>query len=176
MTIPSPDAPGRAPPDFDDFCAREHPRLVGAIGLYCGDPALAEDLAQEALARACLRWQTVGSLALPSAWVHRVAINLAHSYFRRQAVRRRLEPLLHGREEHVDADAGDALAVREALAALKPRTRLAIVLRYYLDYSVADTADTMSVPPNTVKTLVRRGLAEMQQTLNVNDTEAAGHA
>jgi RNA polymerase sigma-70 factor (ECF subfamily) len=37
--------------EFAAFCAEEHPRLVGALSLYCGDRAVAEELAQDALSR-----------------------------------------------------------------------------------------------------------------------------
>jgi DNA-directed RNA polymerase specialized sigma24 family protein len=35
--------------EFAAFCIKEHPRLVGALSLYCGDRVLAEELAQDAL-------------------------------------------------------------------------------------------------------------------------------
>lgn len=38
------------------FCHREYARLVGALTLYCGDGDVAQELAQEALVRACERW------------------------------------------------------------------------------------------------------------------------
>src|SRR5258705_12056680 len=69
--------------DFDSFCRGVHPRLVGAMTLYCGDGAAAEDFAQEALARAYRDWATVSQLDAPEAWAHRVAMNLAHSWYRR---------------------------------------------------------------------------------------------
>lgn len=55
------------------FCRREHPRLVGAVTLYLGDRDVAEDIAQEALARACAAWGRVRRMRAPGAWVHRVA-------------------------------------------------------------------------------------------------------
>ena len=63
MTVPRPEAiVEEAPPvarSFDEFCVRVHPRLVGALGLRTGDAQLAEDLAQEALARAYRSWDVV---------------------------------------------------------------------------------------------------------------------
>ena len=70
-------------------CEREHARLVGMLGLYCGDGAVAEDLAQEALIRLCRDWRKVRKLEAPERWLYRVAINLAHSHFRRAATERR---------------------------------------------------------------------------------------
>ena len=153
--------------EFDDFCATEYPRLVGAVGLFCGDRHVAEEVAQEALLRAFLRWSAVSGMDYPSAWVQRVAFNLATSHFRRVAMRRRRDPPVVLVEHH-DPDSTSAMAVREALQALRPRARMAVVLRYYLDYSVAQTAATMNLRENTVKTLVRRGLAEMAPLLAVD--------
>lgn len=75
----------RAPADLAAFCRLEHPRLVGTLGLYTGDADLAEELAQDALLRACRDWDRVRTFAAPGAWVHRVAINLANSAFRSRA-------------------------------------------------------------------------------------------
>ncbi|MPZ91460.1 MAG: hypothetical protein GEU68_07510 [Actinobacteria bacterium] len=45
-----------APPDLIALCRRLYPELVGVLGLYCGDRAVAEELAQEWLARVCRDW------------------------------------------------------------------------------------------------------------------------
>jgi DNA-directed RNA polymerase specialized sigma24 family protein len=73
---------------LDAFCRREYRRLVGALSLYCGDPSVAEEVAQEALYRACRRWSQVSQIQAPGAWVHRVAINIANSAYRRRLVLR----------------------------------------------------------------------------------------
>jgi RNA polymerase sigma-70 factor (ECF subfamily) len=65
------------------------PRLVGALALHCGDRGTAEELAQEALARAWQRWTQVQQMQNPSAWIYRVAFNLATSWFRRRAAETR---------------------------------------------------------------------------------------
>ncbi|MGH9065869.1 MAG: sigma factor [Acidimicrobiales bacterium] len=44
-----------APEDLVRLCAAVHPRLVRVLYLHCGDGGVAEDLAQEALLRACAR-------------------------------------------------------------------------------------------------------------------------
>src|SRR4051794_13600101 len=110
----------------DEFCRRLHPRLVGALRLHCGDPSLAEELAQEALARAWERWRTVAAMDNRDGWVFRVAWNLANSHLRR----RRLERLTASRrtvgEAETSADATDAVAIRAAVAQLPNRERAAV--------------------------------------------------
>ena len=83
------EAPTGDEADIDAFCRRTHPRLVRTLAAATGDAALADELAQEALARAWERWSHVRTLDLPEAWCYRVAINLARSQFRRRAAARR---------------------------------------------------------------------------------------
>lgn len=113
-----------------EFCRREHPRLVGALSLYCGDPGVAEELAQEALIRAADRWAQVGQMAAPGAWVHRVAMNLCGSWFRRKRADRRAIARVGAERPYPPAGVdGDAVAVREAVARLPVRHRRVVVLR-----------------------------------------------
>lgn len=148
-----------------DFCRAEHPRLVGAMSLYTGDVALAEEIAQEALARACGRWPHVREMAAPGAWVHRVAINLANSHFRRAVLERRVrgELAAPGRRAP-DLDDTSAIAVRVAVAALPRRQRTAVVLRYFLDLPVRDVADVMGCREGTVRALTSQAITALRQT------------
>jgi len=127
-----------------------------------GVRAEAEDCAQEALARALVRWDKVEPYA--PAWVARVSINLALDAIRS---RRRAERL--GRvaptaiEETEVAERRRDLAV--ALAALPKRQREAIVLRYLVDLPEAEAAGAMGCTVGTVKSTVARGLDRLQTEL-----------
>jgi RNA polymerase sigma factor (sigma-70 family) len=149
-----------APDDLTAFCRREWPRLVGALSLYTGDAALAEELAQEAVARACRQWRSVRRMDAPGAWLHRVARNLAHSHFRHERVVARHAGQLA--PAGVTADDADAVALRLAVAALPERERDAIVLRYYVGCSVRETATVLDCPEGTVKTLTHRAVAMLR--------------
>jgi RNA polymerase sigma factor (sigma-70 family) len=150
-------------PDLDAFCLREWPRLVGALSLYTGDAGVAEDLAQETLARVCYRWEKVRELEAPGAWAHRVAMNLAHSHFRRATRRRALEQhAAESRAVHEEGDLDVAMLVRAAVVRLPRRQREALVLRYYADLSVRAVAEILRCPENTVKTLTRRAIAGLR--------------
>ena len=124
------------------FCHRVRPRLVGMLSLLCGDGDTAEELAQETLARVWLRWSRVRELDEPLAiaWTYRVGINLANSWLRRRVAERRAHARLAARATgaHIDSDSADAVAVRQAVAALPRRQRTALVLRYYADLPVAE--------------------------------------
>ena len=54
------------PPELEVFAAREMPRVVGTLALYCGDRDVAEELAQEALVRICRDWERVRGMDHPA--------------------------------------------------------------------------------------------------------------
>jgi RNA polymerase sigma factor (sigma-70 family) len=142
--------------DFEAFAREEFPRLVGAIGLYCGDRAVAEELAQEALLRALRRWERVGRLQRPGAWTYRVALNLATSHLRRRRLERAFEQVLSRsdrREDPPDEHLAEKLLLRQALAVLPPRQRAVVVLRYYLDLPARDTAAALGISNGSVRVL-----------------------
>jgi len=157
--------------DLVAFCQAQHPRLVGALGYYTGDRDIAEELAQDALLRAVRDWDRVSTFDSPQAWVHRVAINLANSSFRRAAAKRRADRRLgptHTR--HDDPYTPIAVSVRSAVSSLPDKMRVVIVLRYFADMSVRETASTLGVPEGTVKTLTHRGLERLRQA-GLHDVE-----
>jgi RNA polymerase sigma-70 factor, ECF subfamily len=69
--------------DFEAFFAAAYPRLVRQLFAVVGDVGEAEDVVQEAFARAALRWQRIGAYDDPEGWVRRVALNRARSNLRR---------------------------------------------------------------------------------------------
>jgi RNA polymerase sigma factor (sigma-70 family) len=162
-----------------EFCRREWPRLVGSLSLDVGSRELAEDLAQETLARVCTHWRRVRRADSPSAWAHRVAFNRAKSHGRRPATWARVQPRAVDRPiGAVDPDRATVLAVHDALATLSDAQRQALILRYFADLSVRDTAAAMRCPENTVKTHTRRALDALRASgllddvIDIDDLEA----
>lgn len=154
------------PGDATAFCAAEYPQLVRALSLYVGDADVAEELAQEALLRACRQWAKVSRLESPGGWTWRVATNLANSHFRRRrAARRAHQRLGTDAGTHHDPDGGDAVAVRQAVAALPERQRTALVLRHLYDLSAPDTAARMGISPDAVRSLTKRAVKSLRDRL-----------
>ena len=141
--------------DFDSFYAAVFARLVGQLAVVTGDPYEAEDVVQEAMARAASRWARLRAYHAPEAWVRRVAFNLAVSGHRR--TRRRLAALLRlGPPAPVPPVSVDALALVEALQELTLAHRQVIVLYYLADLPVEQVAHELSVPVGTVKARLAR--------------------
>jgi RNA polymerase sigma factor (sigma-70 family) len=166
-----------APPDLVSFCEEQHPRLVGMLGLYCGDRSVAEELAQEALMKACRDWRRVRSKDDPAVWVRRVAFNLTNSYFRRKlAERRARERLASQAVPDAEPDPAVTMSIRHAIVALSRRQRTAVILHYYLDMPFPDVADFMDVPLSTAKSLASRGIARLRTSSDLFELKEARDA
>jgi RNA polymerase sigma factor (sigma-70 family) len=153
-----------------EFCRDEWPRLVGSLSLYVGSRELAEDLAQETLVRVCGHWRRVRTADSPSAWAHRVAFNLAKSHGRRGTTWARVRARVATSPiASVDSDRATAIAIRDALGSLPEVQRKALILRYFADLSVRETAEAMRCPENTVKTHTRRALDALRFSGLVDD-------
>jgi RNA polymerase sigma factor (sigma-70 family) len=155
--------------DCEDFVVRIGPRLVGSLTLFCGDRLLAEEFAQEALARTIERWGQVGMMDSPEAWTYRTAFNVARSSFRRSAAERRARDRLP--QTAPLPDAAESIAVRDAVRMLAPRQRAVIVARFYLGLDVAETARALGCRPGTVRAHTFKALAHIRSTVLMDAEE-----
>jgi RNA polymerase sigma factor (sigma-70 family) len=154
--------------DPGEFCALIGPRLVGSLTLFCGDRSIAEECAQEALARAIERWDRVRLMSSPEAWTYRTALNLVQSSFRRSALERRARHRLVAPDALPDTT--DAIAVREAVRALPERQRAVIVARFYLGLDVNETARVLGCRTGTIKAHTSKAVARLR-ALGLLDVE-----
>ena len=154
---------------FWEFVAGRRGRLVRTAYLLTGDHGLAEDFVQDALIRAYRNWHRIRKADQPEAYVRRIVVNLANSWWRR-ALRHRthvawqLPDRPDDRDAHAAVDRDDALW--RALARLPAGMRTVIVLRYYEDLSEAETAAVLGRSTGTVKSQASRGLARMRELLS----------
>ena len=134
--------------------------------LLTGDRALAEDLVQDAFVKVLGRFHDLRNRDAFWWYLRRTIVNLSTSHFRRRRVERewleRQHPLEATPSPH---DLGDRERLRDALMSLRPEQRAAIVLRFYEDLSLADTAEALGMPLGTVKSTVSRGLERLRQQL-----------
>ncbi len=154
-------------PELLATCQRLHPKLVAALALHGGQVEVAEDLAQETLVRVWEHWSEVRHADSPDAWAFRVAFNLSTSVLRRRVLERRFP--VPAAADAPGPDAADQIAVRQALQLLPTRQRAAIILRYFADLSVDDTAAAMGCAPGTVKALTSQGIANLRDHLTFDD-------
>jgi RNA polymerase sigma-70 factor (sigma-E family) len=152
--ITAPD-PGPGPvARFEDLYAAEYRPMVRLAFVVLGRDGPAEEVVQDAFARVYERWD---SLVTPGGYLRTCVVNGCRDVLRRQrlAVWRRPDPGPFSSELGADH-------LVDALAALPPRRRAAVVLRYYGDLSEAEIAATLGVRPGTVKSMLHRSLAQLR--------------
>jgi RNA polymerase sigma-70 factor (sigma-E family) len=158
--------PAAAAGDFDD----SYPALFRAAYRIAyrllGDREDAADAAQEACARACVRWRRLVRGGDPTPWVVRVAGNLAIDRWRK-----RRTAASHPLPAATSSLTPDRVDLHRALDALPKRQREVIVLRYFADLPEAAVADALGCSVGTVKTHASRALASLRAMLNDTDEE-----
>jgi len=150
--------------DFQDFVRTRGPALSRTAYLLTGDHQLAEDLVQIALSRVYGRWSRLTAGGDPEAYLRRIMVNERTSWWRR----RRYESV--GRQSLIDvttvADEADQVSRRVAMLAaldqLTARQRAVLVLRYFDDLSVDQTARALGCSAGTVKSNTSDALARLR--------------
>jgi RNA polymerase sigma-70 factor (sigma-E family) len=142
-------------------------RLVGQLYALTRDLAEAQDVVQEAYARALARPARFLEVQDPEKWLRTVAMNAARTRYRRRWVLDRL--LLAGRVhppgETVPGMSPDRVALVAALRRLPRRTREAIVLHHIADLPIDEVAAALGVSAGTIKSRLSRGRAELARYL-----------
>jgi RNA polymerase sigma-70 factor (ECF subfamily) len=153
---------GTSPPDFRTFFEGEHRRLFKTLYFVTGDRAEAADLMQEAFLKLWERWDRIGTIDDPRAYLFRVALN--GSKMRARAARRasrRLVPIGPAPDPYDDVDIRED--VRRMLLTLSPRQRAALVLLDLYGYGSQDAARIMGIRPSTVRALATQGRAVLRE-------------
>src|SRR5258706_5368106 len=151
--------------DFDEFYSRSAARLVRHGYALTGDMAEAQDIAQEAFARAWQRWPMVRDCDSPEAWVRRVASYLAASRWRRIRVARAAAG--HAAEQHAPEVSTDTVALVSGLRTLPERQRTVLVLHYMCDLTVDQIAAELGGPPGRVKSWLSRGRTALAAAVRI---------
>lgn len=105
----------------------------------------------------------------PEAWTFRVAFNLSNSAFRRRVAERRALTRIGATAADLEpAEPAGRLVVRAAVARLPRRQRSALILRYFVDRSVEESARVMRCAPGTVKSLTSQALASLRREFEID--------
>lgn len=132
--------------------------------LLCGDWHLADDLVSIALVKLLRHWPRVSAMDQPDAYVRRMLLRALLDERRRPWRRERPTDTLPDRAT-ATADPSERLAILDHLAELPPRRRAVLVLRYFCDLSVEDTAAALECTEGTVKSQTARALDTLRARL-----------
>lgn len=150
--------------EFTEFASVVTPRLFRSALLLCGDWQLAEDLVQTSLAKLYVAWGKVRKADSREAYAHGT---LTKTFLSHQRVRRNSERPTAAMTEGLDqgSDPDLRLDLFAAMGSLDQADRAVVVLRYWEDRSVADTARELGLSETAVRTRSLRAMAKLRETL-----------
>lgn len=167
---------------FVEYAAGALPRLRRIAFLLCQDWHRAEDLTQSALTRLYVHWCRAEAIENLDAYVGAILLNTYLSeqrtfWWKRTRVRPEPGELLPatGTAGGV-ARVEEMLDLRAALHTLAPRRRAVVVLRYYCDFSVEQTAKILGCSTGTVKSQTARALAQLRYVLDSQTSDEPASA
>jgi RNA polymerase sigma-70 factor (sigma-E family) len=158
---------GRSGADEDAFRAfalSRRPVLRRTAFLLCGDWHQADDLVQTALVKLYVAWPRVRTSGPPDAYAHRILVRCFLDE-RRRPWRRESPTDIADHDGPATPPHEDLLDLRSALARLPRRQRATLLLRFWLDMSVAQTADALECSEGTVKSQTARALSTLRDRL-----------
>lgn len=151
--------------DFTEFVAQRTHALFRVAYALAGDQHAAEDLLQNALAKAAVHWNRIDGNA--EAYVKRILYRDCVSQWRWR--RRRPETAMAAPPDRptggTEAEVELRLLLRQALLRLPPRQRAVLVLRYLDDLSERQVAEVLGCSPGTVASQASRALTKLRSTV-----------
>lgn len=152
--------------EFEDFAAARLDALLRYAVLLTGDREHARDLVQEVLTRALVKWDRIGAVDEPYAYVRRMVTN-EHLSWRR---RRRL-PTVPLRDDEAQPPGPPPDEMWQLLGTLPRQQRAVLVLRFYEGLSDAEIAGVLGCRPGTVRSNASRALAALRIELTTRTNE-----
>jgi RNA polymerase sigma-70 factor (sigma-E family) len=153
---------------FEHFLAVELAQLGRFAAVLTGDRQLAHDVLTDALILASARWDRIGEMDHPAAYVRRIVVTTFLSDRRRVARRRTDLTDDEATLDRVSPDPSDRIGDRDQihrlLEKLPARQRAAVVLRYYLGLDDAQIGQELGASAGAVRTLVSRALAGLRES------------
>ncbi|MET9434130.1 SigE family RNA polymerase sigma factor [Streptomyces sp. NPDC006551] len=152
--------------EFMEFASARTGHLFrSACLLTSGDTHLAEDLTQETLGRLYAMWGRMGRIGNPAGYAQTVLVRTFLTHQRRRSSTERPLGELPERAPATGDDPALRIALLDALAALAPKDRAVVVLRYWEDRSIEETAEALQVSSAAVRTRSVRALGKLRERL-----------
>lgn len=146
---------------FESWYRLAQPRVATSLAIALGDRDLASDVTDEAFVRVLQRWQRVSQFEHLTAYVYKVAFNLARRQLRRRAVAARLLPLVARAEQDPPTD-----ELWMAISELSDRRRTAVVLRHVGQLTEPEIAEVMGITRGTVSRTLRAAYDQLRPDVN----------
>jgi RNA polymerase sigma-70 factor (sigma-E family) len=150
---------------FREFVEVRMAGLRRSAYLLCGDPHAADDLVSVTLAKLLRHWRRVAGLAHPDSYLRRMLVTAYLDERRRPWRREQATDPLPEPPPVSPTDVVDRVTLLGLLDRLPPRRRAVLVLRFFDDLSVEQTAEALGCAAGTVKALTHQGLSDLRAML-----------
>jgi RNA polymerase sigma-70 factor (ECF subfamily) len=160
--------------DFDRLYQATYQRIFRTLISILGSAAAAEDCAQDAFLQAFRAWKRWKQDAPAEAWLHRIAINTAISYKRKQRLRE-VGELVRRLGKPVEPDPEERVLLGEVLGELRTlpaKQAAALVLRHLHGYTNREIAAALGVPESTVATRLMTAKRTLRARLDAGSRAA----
>jgi RNA polymerase sigma-70 factor (ECF subfamily) len=157
------------PADFERLYQESYSRLLYVLLAILRDRPAAEDCLQEAAARAFSAWPRWKPDAPAEAWLHRIALNVAFRYRRRERLREAgelIRRLGRPRPETSVEDLGTGGQLFTALRKLPPGDAAVILLRHHHGYSNREIATSLGLPESTISSRLVTAKRRLRELLD----------
>lgn len=144
----------RRPAEFEEFYRAHWGRLAGAMRLMSGDAMTADEIAQDAFAKAWAHWPRVSQLERPEGWLYVTAFRLCRRRLKREAHPAAAEPAA----TEATVDVNDRVSLQRALAVLPLRQRQAVIARHVLGLNGPEAADLLGMRPDNFRQVLSKAM------------------
>ncbi|WP_199438885.1 SigE family RNA polymerase sigma factor [Umezawaea beigongshangensis] len=156
---------------FAEYFAARSDAMRNTAYLLCGDWHRAEDLVQQTFVKLYRVWWRISRHEALDAYTRRTLVrtfvsDLRRGWFRNERVTDSPTDVRSEQRHHAE----ERMVLLEALEKVPPRQRAVIVLRYWEDQSVEDTARLLGCSRGTVKSQASRGLQTLRRLLDATPT------
>jgi RNA polymerase sigma-70 factor (sigma-E family) len=154
--------------EFSDYMSARLPALRRLARLLCQDWTKADDLLQAAMTKAYVHWSKAARAENTDAYVRAIVVREFASE-RRASWAQRVNLTGQPPDRAIAAPDHDCiLDLRAAVAALPPRQRAVLVLRYYCDLNVSQAAQALDCTPGTVKSQTAKALNTLRRLIGAD--------
>lgn len=146
------------PQTFEQLLDVEQAAMLRLAVLMIGSAAEAEEAVQEAFIEVSSRWEALDS---PGGYLRTTVVNACREILRRRALAERHRPTAAAASWQ-----SSLVELHDALFRLSDRQRMAVVMRYLLDWTDREIAEALECRQTTVRSLLRRGLSHLRKDLS----------
>ena len=160
---------------IDQYIEEYGRRLFGLCLSLCADRYEAEDLYQETWLKAYKKFDQYDGMRPFEGWLTGICVNTYRDSLRKKKVLKIFESFSSAEEKEMtldripDGESADYSELHEAVSRLPEKLRITVILFYFHDMKLKDVAESLKIPPGTVKSRLNKARAILKEDLANED-------